>query len=195
MSYRNLVIIVLLLLLGGGGLAIWNAEQNVSKRPVKAPETQATQGSQMIGHNVSFTVTEGEVKKWTLVALQAIYNESRTEAHLTGVTGQFYDKDGKPVLQFSAPKGEYLNKNNAVELTGGVIAKSTRDMGAGGKGGELHAPKMVWNAKTDQVTASGGIELTFPQGKSLAQTCHFTLDFSNIILEGSVTSTFMSQTP
>lgn len=187
MSYRKLIIVILLLLVVGGGLAIWNAERKVSKRP--EPSTPTAQSSQMIGKNASFTVTEGEVKKWKLIAAQAIYNESRTEASLTGVKGEFYDKDGKVVLQFTAPQGQYINKNNAVELSGGVVATSARALDEGGKGGELRAPKMVWNAKSDEVTASGGAELTFPQGKSVAQVCRFSLDFAKISLEGGVTST------
>lgn len=193
-SYRNLVIIVMLLLLVGGGLAIWNADRKLSDTPdaTKTPKAE-DEGPSMVGKNVSFTVTEGEIKKWKLLATKAIYNETNTEANLTEVKGEFYDKDGKPVLHFTAPTGHYTNQNNAVTLTGGVIAKSTQQVGQGGKGGELKAPKMVWDAKTNHVTASGGIELTFPQGKSTAQVCRFTLDFSNISLEGGVNSSIIAQ--
>jgi LPS export ABC transporter protein LptC len=193
-SYRNLVIIVLLLLLVGGGLAIWNADRKLSHTP-EASQTQQSEDDtpSMVGKNATFTVTEGETKKWKLTAAKATYNETSTEADLAEVTGEFYNKDGKPVLQFTAPKGHYTNKNNAVTLTGGVVAKSTQQVGQGGKGGELKAPKMIWDAKTNHVTASGGIELTFPQGKSTAQVCRFTLDFSNISLEGGVNSSIIAQ--
>ncbi|MCE3235053.1 MAG: hypothetical protein K0Q50_1233 [Vampirovibrio sp.] len=189
-SYRNLVIVALLLLLVGGGLAIWNAERKVADTP-PPQETTAEQPS-MVGKNVSFTVTEGETKKWKLDAAHAIYNESHTQADLTDVKGEFYNAKGEPVLSFTAPKGQYTNKNNAVTLSGGVLAKSVKDTSSGGKGGTMKAPQMVWSAKTDLVTATGGTELTFPEGKSTAQTCKFTLDFSNIELEGNVSSTIMS---
>jgi len=186
-SYRNLVIIASLLLLFGGGLAIWNAGQKVAP-PETSHSTKNAEDSSMIGKNVSFTVTEGAIKKWKIEALKAIYNKTHTTAQLTDVKGEFYDAQGKPVLQFTAPAGEYLNKNNTVTLTGGVVAKSSQQVGQGGKGGQMVAPTMTWNAKTNGVTASGGVELTFPEGKSTAQVCRFTLDFSNIVLEGGVAS-------
>jgi LPS export ABC transporter protein LptC len=193
-SYRNLVIIVLLLLVVGGGLAIWNADRKLSHTPNPSQSAaQQNQGPAMTGQNVSFVVTEGEIKKWKLQASHAIYNEARTEADLTDVKGEFYDKDGKPVLQFTAPKGHYTNKDNAVTLTGGVVAKSTQKNLQGGQGGDLTAPQMVWSAKTDNVVASGGIELTFPNGKSTAQTCRFSLDFSKITLEGGASSSILAQ--
>lgn len=193
-SYRNLIVIVLLLLVVGGGLAIWNADRKLSNTPSTTQSaTQQDDGSSMTGQNVSFIVTEGEIKKWKLLAAHAIYNETRTAADLTDVKGEFYDKDGKPVLQFTAPKGHYTNQDNAVTLTGGVVAKSTQKNLQGGKGGDLKAPQMVWSAKTNNVTASGGIELTFPEGKSTAQTCRFSLDFSKITLEGGVSSSIMTQ--
>lgn len=190
-SSRNLTLIVLLFLMLAGGLAIWNAERKAPK--VQAPVEQSEDNqSTMVGRNASFIVTEGEVKKWRLIAHKAVYNESRSEAQLSEVKGEFYDKQGKPVLSFTAPKGHYTNQNNAVELSGGVLAQSTQQLGQGGKGGTLKAPTMVWSAKTDQVVASGGVALTFPEGSSTAQTCKFTLDFSHMVLQGNVASTIMS---
>ncbi|HEY9745047.1 MAG TPA: LPS export ABC transporter periplasmic protein LptC [Oculatellaceae cyanobacterium] len=182
-SPRNLVAVALLLLLCGAGLAIWNAER---QEPV-VEEVPVSQSPQMIGQNVSFTVTEGEVKKWTLDAVQAVYNEARTEALLEGVQGEFFDPAGKSVLKFTAPKGEWRNKNNEIVLKGGVVATSTQK-----DGGELRAPTMHWDATDKEVVATGGIELIHQHGKSLAQTCRFNLDFSKISLQGNVTSTVSS---
>ncbi len=188
-SYRKLVFLVLALLVIGGGLAIWNAEKKLTQEAEYRKQQAASKNTPtMTGKNASFTVTEGKVKKWKLDASTAIYSEDNAQADLTDVKGEFYDKTGKPVLFFSAPKGKYTTKNNWVVLSGGVIAKSTQSKDQGGKGGELKAPDMTWNAKSDQVTATGGAELTFPEGKSTAQTCRFSLDFSNISLEGGVTS-------
>lgn len=187
--YRKLILFVLIFLLVGGGLAVWNADQKLKQEEAFRKQQEATKSrANMTGKNASFTVTEGKVKKWKLDAATAVYSEDNAQADLTDVHGEFYDKEGKPVLQFSAPTGKYLTKNNMVTLSGNVIAKSTQQVGQGGKGGELKAPTMSWNAKSDQVTATGGVELTFPEGKSTAQTCRFSLDFSNISLEGGVTS-------
>ena len=186
-QYRNLVLFALLLLLFGGGWAIWNAGQKVTPPPATTT-SKANQDSTMVGQNVSFTVTEGAVKKWKLQATKALYNKTHTTAQLSDVKGEFYDAKGQPVMQFTAPNGNYTNKNNAVVLSGGVVAKSNQQVGQGGKGGQLVAPTMAWDAKTNRVTASGGVELTFPEGKSTAQVCRFSLDFSNIALEGGVAS-------
>ncbi|WP_303672712.1 LPS export ABC transporter periplasmic protein LptC [Vampirovibrio chlorellavorus] len=189
-SYRKLVIFVLSALVLGGGWAIWNADQKLKQEEALHRQQQASQNKQdsMTGQNVSFTVTEGKVKKWKLEALNAVYSENRAQATLKEVKGEFYDAEGKPVLQFSAPEGLYLTKDNTVTLSGGVIANSAQKQENGGKGGQMKAPTMTWSGKSDWVTAKGGAELTFPQGKSTAQTCRFTLDFSNIQLEGGVNS-------
>lgn len=185
-SHRSLAVITLALLLAGVGLAIWSANRNDSSQ--KAPVSQVTeQGPQMVGHNVSFVITEGEVKKWKLEAAKAIYNEARTEAHLQNVKGEFFDQDGKSIMRFTAPEGEYANRNNHVLLKGGVVAISTQE-----DGGELRAPQMTWDAKAKEVLASGGVELTHAQGKSLAESCRFDLGFTKIALLGKVTSTVAS---
>lgn len=185
-SNRTLVIIAFLLLMLGGGLAIWNANRTTSQDTAESLDKEPA-GPEMVGRNISFIITEGEVKKWKLEAVQAIYNEAHTEAHLKTVKGEFFDKDGKSVLHFTAPEGEYANQNNHVLLKGGVVATSTQE-----NGGELYAPQMSWDNKAREVVASGGIELVHGQGKSLAQVCRFALDFSHITLQGGVTSTVSS---
>ncbi|WP_373533103.1 LPS export ABC transporter periplasmic protein LptC [Vampirovibrio sp.] len=189
-SYRKLILLALIILLIGGGWSIWNADQNLKREEaIRKQQQQAAQKNPtMTGKNASFTVTEGNVKKWKLDAATATYSEDNSEALLNDVKGEFYNAEGKPVLAFSAPHGKYLTNNNQVTLSGGVIAASKQKPETGGKGGTLKAPTMSWNAKTELVTATGGVEMTFPEGKSTAQTCRFTLDFSNISLEGGVTS-------
>lgn len=188
-AYRKLVVLVLALLLLGGSWAIWNADQKL-KREEAWRRQQATVKTtdSMTGQNVSFIVTEGKVKKWKLEATQAVYSENKAQATLTEVKGEFYNAAGKPILHFTAPKGVYTSKTNTVTLSGGVVAQSAQSTEEGGQGGLLKAPTMHWSSQSDWVTANGGAELSFPQGKSTAQTCRFTLDFSNISLEGGVSS-------
>jgi LPS export ABC transporter protein LptC len=174
MNTRTLMIVTLLLLVVGGGLAIWNAEKN-AKPVVPVSTKNSLQDDEMIAHDVSFVVTEGQLKKWKITAEIAHYNENRTDADLTKVSGEFYDKLGKPVMHFTAPKGIYRSFNHAVTLTGGVIAKTLKNapmappLGApapapakeGGvmDGGEIASPKMVWDAKSDWVNATGESDL------------------------------------
>lgn len=206
-SSRTLVITVLFLLAAGIGLSVWNARENTHPGiPSENSQSESEKDSSnagLVGENVSFLVTEGETKKWKINAKKALYNDTRTSADLSEVEGEFYNTSGEPVLAFKAPKGHYTNENNAVELTGGVVAKSIAPESQDSKGslqakdtgmqnGELKAPKMVWSAKTDRVTASGGVELIFPKGVSKAETCKFSLDFSFIAFSGHASSVFQA---
>jgi LPS export ABC transporter protein LptC len=211
MNTRTIMMITLLLLLLGGGLAIWNAGRN-TERPKAVNVKQSLKNDEMIAHNVSFVVTEGQVKKWKIVAETAHYNQSRTDADLTVVKGEFYDKEGKPVMQFSAPKGIYRSMEKAVTLTGGVTARTLKKGNASAPsaplipmnttstkpaadesvgildGGEIRSPKMVWDAKSSWVNATGGVKLTFAKGTTTATACRFNLDFSQLFLKGDVAS-------
>jgi|GEM_PF-2888073 len=208
MNTRNIMISTLLLLILGGGLAIWNAGQNSeSTKPLSVKKS--LQNDEMLAHNVSFVVTEGQLKKWKIVAETAKYNQSRTDADLTAVSGEFYDKEGKPTLQFTAPKGIYRSMAKAVTLTGGVTAKTLKKgtnsaasvatpslntplaaAGEGGilDGGEIRSPKMVWDASSSWVNATGGVKLKFAKGTTTATACKFNLDFSQLTLKGDVAS-------
>lgn len=179
MKQKKVLIIVFTLLLLGGGLALWNAQRQVGGEPETASETPV-----ITGERVSFVVTEGEVKKWRLLAKQAVYNESHTEADLIDISGEFYDVSGKPVMEFQAPKGHFTNESNAVVLTGGVVVRSLDDLG-----GILKAPRMTWSESKEDVVAEGGVEMIYPDlGKSNAEIARFALDFSSISLEGNVRS-------
>ena len=207
MNTRNIMISTLLLLILGGGLAIWNAGQNTDTKPLSVKKS--LQNDEMLAHNVSFVVTEGQLKKWKIVAETAKYNQSRTDADLTSVSGEFYDKEGKPTLQFTAPKGIYRSMAKAVALTGGVTAKTLKKgasattseatssvnaplaaAGEGGilDGGEIRSPKMVWDASSSWVNATGGVKLKFAKGTTTATACKFNLDFSQLTLKGDVAS-------
>lgn len=158
------------------------------QEPVTTNPEDGAESPNVVGSNVSFVVTEGERKKWKLVAEKAYYFEDQSGARLEKVHGEFYSPDGEPILKFTAPEGNYRNSNNAVVLTGGVVASSL-----GKSQGELRAPRMVWNAHSKEVTADGGnVVLKFPQGVSRANRCRFTLDFSMVSLEGGVLSEISS---
>lgn len=178
-KYKTLVIVALVVILGGIGLAAWDALRTTAPNP-DIPDEQAVNPDHMVGTNVSFIVTEGEVKKWKVDAKQATYNESRTEATMTDIVGEFYDEAGQPVLTFTAPAGEYVSQNNKIVLTGGVVVTATDE-----DGGEMHAPTMNWDAKSPHINASGGVKMIFPQGVSRADRCRFSLDFSYVALEGN----------
>ena len=84
------------------------------------------------------------------------------------------------LLQDNGIAVEAINKKHQ----GGVHAESL-----GESAGKLNAPRMIWNARSDEVVAEGGnVEMKFPQGTSRAHRCRFTLDFSTLTMEGNVVS-------
>lgn len=162
----------------------WSAKQTApppEKPPVK-PDANIT------GKKVSFTVTEGAQKKYTIDAAQGTYFDDGTGARLITVTGTFFDEAGKPTMNFKAPKGEYRTKDQAVKLQGPVMLDSVKsDAQADANGMHMEANHVSWSTKSKIVTATGGVTMQQSKaGLSKAQTCRFGLDMSNISLEGGV---------
>jgi LPS export ABC transporter protein LptC len=147
--------------------------------PVKTAQTPLT------GQDVSFTITEAGKKSWTLHADQVTYSPDQRLANLTGVTGQAYDKAEKPTASFSAPAGRYDQVSKWITLLNGVTAKSV-----GPKPVTLTAPTLSWKSNTPLATASGGVQINNQAfGKSTANTCQFSLDFTHIQLTGNASTT------
>ncbi|MEM0950536.1 MAG: LPS export ABC transporter periplasmic protein LptC [Cyanobacteria bacterium P01_H01_bin.74] len=181
--------------------AVWNTRQ-FSLESIQAPSKNTAKERNadetgLVGETVSFLVTEGDRKKWKIIAQQAIYAEDRASAKLNDVNGVFFNAAGKPLLTFTAPKGQYTNENNAVTLSGGVVVQSVesetvdKDQSADNaavSSNKLTAPTMVWDASSDYVQASGGVTLTFPNGQTQADRCKFSLDFSDVSFSGRVRS-------
>ncbi len=139
---------------------------------------------EVIGNNVTITITEADHKKWELRVKKAIYFKDRSGAQLEGVTGDFFDDAGQPVATFEAPMGEYFDEDKKVTLTQGVVVESTSE-----DGGRLSAPSMTWSARSDEITASGGVEMNMGgYAKAHAERCQFALDFSRVSLFGRARS-------
>lgn len=193
MPQKKLLLTLFVLLLVGVVIAMMTANwQTQDAEKLKAAQQQAQEDkSNITGEAVSFTVTEGEQKKWVIDAKEAVYFTDHSGATLKKVTGRFFDKTGKPVLSFTAPAGEYKTKDQQMKLTGGVSVAAIKEKTAENTGNDfgLTAPNMAWSSRSNIVVASGGI--TMKQGKagtSTAQRCQFALDLSSISLEGGVVS-------
>jgi len=85
-------------------------------------------------------------------ALRAETRESQAQGTLTQVRGWFY-RDGKPVLEFTAPYARANSDTREVEAWGGVVAASkTNDA-------RLVAGRILWQARKDRIRASEGVRL------------------------------------
>jgi len=182
---KKTFLVILLLLLVSVGVAMYWSSQQTSPPPETPPVASE---ANITGKKVSFTVTEGAHKKWTIDAAQGVYFDDGTGAKLTTVTGTFFDLAGKPTMNFKAPKGEYNTKDQAVKLDGPVAMNSVESVESD-KGMHLEANKVSWSAQSKIVTATGGVTVQQAKmGTSKAATCRFGLDMSNISLEGGVTT-------
>jgi LPS export ABC transporter protein LptC len=85
-------------------------------------------------------------------ALRAETRDSQAQGALTQVRGWLY-RNGKPVLEFTAPYARANTETREVEAWGGVVATSkTNDA-------RLIAGRIVWQARRDRIRASEGVRL------------------------------------
>jgi hypothetical protein len=85
-------------------------------------------------------------------ALRAETRDSQAQGTLTQVRGWLY-RNGKPVLEFTAPYARANAETREVEAWGGVVATSkTNDA-------RLTAGRIVWQARRDRIRASEGVLL------------------------------------
>lgn len=181
------IYLLLGLIVLAGGFSLWIAQQEIGTTPghreTVSSENRRAEGD-IIGENVTFTITELDRKKWELRVKRAVYDKDRSGARLEEVTGEFYNDEGQPVATFSAPKGKYTNEDKVVTLTHGVTVASIDE-----KGGKLKAPSMTWSSKSEQVMAEGGVELNMGgYATAKAEKCRFSLDFGSVSLMGSARS-------
>lgn len=187
MLQRLLLYGFLLLIFLGGGYSLWVAQQEIgTSEPVDLTVSKEVENIEdgMVGENVTFTVTESDHKKWELSVKKAIYFKDRSGATLSGVSGQFFDEQGKVIARFTAPNGRYNTEKKAITLTNGVSVTSNDGSGSG-----INAPKVVWSSKAENITASGGVHLKLGHTAAIrASQCQFNLDFSKVSLIGAVHS-------
>ena len=85
-------------------------------------------------------------------ALRAETRDSQAQGTLTQVRGWLY-RNGKPVLEFTAPYARANSETREVEAWGGVVAASkTNDA-------RLVAGRILWQARKDRIRASEGVRL------------------------------------
>jgi LPS export ABC transporter protein LptC len=145
--------------------------------PEPKPVQEAPQRS-LEGTDVSFTITQGSVKKWVIHAGQAKYFEDASGADLTDVSGEVFNEKGQAVAHFQAPTGTFYQNPQKVVLSGGVLATAGEDV-------QMTAPTMTWSTKGEDALAEGGVRLERKGfGISRAQQCRFTLDFARVSLQG-----------
>jgi LPS export ABC transporter protein LptC len=154
-------------------------------QPPAKPKPKAEKTAPVMGQDVTFIVTQNGKKSWVLHADQATYSADQRVANLVTVKGQTYNAAGKAVAEFTAPAGRYDQADKNITLLNGVTAKSMAD-----KPVTLTAPTLTWKSNQPDATATGGVTVQNPGfGKSTANQCQFSLDFSRIALQGNANTT------
>lgn len=185
MSQKILLILAFCVIIGGGAAAIFYAREQTQDAPIveQTPLEQNAGDPKVVGENVSFTITEADHKRWEILAQKAYYYPDRKGAKLQGMTGKLFGDSGEATATFTAPTGELNQEIKSILLTGGVTVQSTDGEST------LQAPLMKWSPSSKNVEAEGGIHLTKKGfGKSTADKCLFSMDFSFIALEGNAQS-------
>lgn len=196
-SYQKLLIGILVLIVGGVIFSIIYSNQQMSEwqSQRQAGQQENPDGKladDVVGEGVSFTITEGDKKRWELKVNQTVYDQDQEWARLKKVSGLFYGDDGEVVAEFESPTGDFNQKKKKIILKDGVVVHSVPKKKSDPVS-VLKAPEVTWGSDMDFVLADGGIRLTTEGfGESKARRCKFSMDFTDIRLEGGVDSNFMS---
>lgn len=189
MRFRSLLYGAVVFFILLGAFSLWfsvKKTETMTPAPQGQGQGQEQSGSSDLEANgVTFTVTQGDQKKWDLLVEHVVYEKSRTQATLEGVTGTFYSPLGQPIATFESPTGLYDDQVKSMQLTGGakVVSLSSENT-------YLVAPGIDWNASSDWIKAKGGVNMVM--GGALVSTgeqCLFALDFSSMTMTGGTETT------
>ncbi len=157
-----LVTAAVLLVGGFAGARWWGTRPPSSVRPPEAPppvsrpptpESPEAPFLHIEGTRLSSADPQGR-KLLDLTARTLEVDRTRQRIALTTVSGALYAA-GKPQLAFTAPRGVFAVASKAVELTGGVVARTP-------DGRTLRAARIRLDAGRRTLAASGGVTLTQP---------------------------------
>jgi hypothetical protein len=145
-----------------------------------------------------------------LSGVKGVYYDSKSQPNPSSTTSSTNTETPvalKPLAQFEAAQGAYDQSKKILHLSHGV-----RIAAFGGKGestplGEKEAPsngkhpvimadELIWQQSRSMLEAKGHVSVLTPGfGKTTAQRCQFSLDFSKIRLEGDARSEMMEMGP
>jgi LPS export ABC transporter protein LptC len=183
MSHKWLLTLAFLVIVGAGVAAVLYANNETGTPSVADQQAvdQSETGAQVVGKDVSFTITEADHKRWELHAVKAFYYPENKGAKLESVEGTLFNDKGEASATFTAPIGEFIQTEKKIFLSGGVVVTGT-----GEKPMVLQSPQLTWSPREDQVIADGGVQLANGDfGNSTATRCRFSMDFASVSLEGN----------
>lgn len=180
---RIIIVAFLAAILAGAGLAALLHDS--ARLPVLSEGGEAPQPGDDRPHmqGLTYTHVEKGVKKWTLAAQGARYDEGSGQVFLTHVDVDFFTEKGDKV-SIRGDEGTYDQKRQVVTLTGNVRGRT-----ADGK--TLVSDQMSYSEKDQVVTTESPVTITGPDFSIKSVGMVVVVPKSYVIFKSQVDSTFI----
>ncbi len=186
MKHLKLIILAIIVaILAGAGLAA------LLHSPARLPSLDAGDDAPLDAdgrprmRGLTYTHVEDGVKKWSLMANGARYEEKTGKVFLDAVKIEFFQDDGK-VIRLSSKEGIYHQKNQEVTLKGDVKG-STSD------GNRLTTSVITYREKDKVADTDAEVLVQGAQYKVQGKGMQVLVDKNKVILKSKVRSTFTPQ--
>ena len=183
--FRLILIGALAAVILGTGLAYW------LNPPVRLPmlntegEAPANQDGKPRLHGLTYTQVEGGVRKWTLAATGARFDEDAKTATLTDVRLKFYPTGGGWITM-SGAEGTYDQKNKVVTLKGNVRGRSHDGM-------TLETTVLTYSEENEEVDTEAEVTITGPQFRVRGRGMVVHIARQKVVFKKQVDSTFIPE--
>ncbi len=148
-------------------------------------EAPANQDGKPRLHGLTYTQVEGGVRKWTLAATGARFDEDAKSATLTDVRLKFYPTNGGWITLAGA-EGTYDQKNKVVTLKGKVRGRSHDGM-------TLETTVLTYFEENEQVDTDAEVTITGPQFRVRGRGMVVHVSRQKVVFKKQVDSTFIPE--
>jgi LPS export ABC transporter protein LptC len=169
----------------GTGLAYW------LNPPVSLPmldmegQAPANQDGKPRLRGLTYTQVEGGVRKWTLAATGARFDEDAKTATLTDVRLKFYPTNGGWIT-LAGKEGTYDQKSKVVTLKGEVRGRSHDGM-------TMETTVLTYNEGNEQVYTDAEVIITGPQFRVRGRGMVVYVSERKVVFKNQVDSTFIPE--
>lgn len=184
-KFRLILLGALAAVIVGTGLAYW------LNPPVKLPmlaiqgEAPANQDGKPRLHGLTYTQVEEGVRKWTLAATGARFDEDAKKITLNDVRLKFYPSGGGWVTLTGA-EGTYDQKNKVVTLTGQVKGRSHDGM-------TMETTVLTYKEQENQVDTDAEVTITGPRFRVRGRGMVVLVAKQSVVFKKQVDSTFIPE--
>jgi LPS export ABC transporter protein LptC len=183
--FRLIILGALAALILGIGLAYWlNPPASLPVLDM-AGEAPANQDGKPRLRGLTYTQVEGGVRKWTLAATGARFDEDAKKITLSDVRLKFYPKGGGWIT-LAGKEGTYDQKNKVVVLEGQVRGRSHDGM-------TLETTVLTFNEQEDQVDTDAEVTVTGSRFRVRGRGMVVHIKQQTVVFKKQVDSTFIPE--